>query len=223
MPKYLFALNTILSLSVLIPFLTGLVKYKKLNYDLAYLVLICGFAFAVELVRVILLLGGERSFAPYNLFILGNFLFYSILFNRWGLFSSNQMIFQTILVLMILIWVFDMFIFNGFMFHQRPVIFRLIYSAVLSAFATGVINILITKSRDQLLKSPIFIVCCCVVVYFLVNIIIESFSLPKFSEGSIGYKIGKFGIRTYLNPIIYLVYTLVFLWAPTKKNFLQLS
>jgi hypothetical protein len=223
MIKYYFTVSTILALTVIIPLITGLVRFNRLNGDFFPLVGICGLGFFVELARFIMLLNRNISLAPYNLFVLGNFLLFMVLFKRWGVFHKRYMVFVVLVVVMILFWVADMFFINGYMFNDAPVNYRLCYSALLCLIAAIMVNKLTVNEKGSLIRNPKFWVCSCVLVYFSINIIIESFSLPNIKIGSMGYEISKFGIRSLLNPIIYLVYTLVFLWAPTKKNFLQLS
>lgn len=216
--------------SPLIPFIAGLIRFKKMDPAYHSLIYVFGAAVLAECTRFILVYHYYtrnqediyRSYIGYNLYVLAIGLLYTHLFFKWGLFEKRVWLFRLLMLLLPLVWVVEHFIMKGNQVHAQTMIYRLFYAFLLCLYAIQQINRLLVTKRGNLLKNASFLVCFCILFFFLPYIITEGIFLfnPKVS---LSFVEAVFFFRSIANPINYIIFTLAVLWIPPKKNFIQLS
>ena len=214
----------------LIPFVIGLIRFKKMDPAYHSLIYIFGAAALAECTRFILLYHFYtrnqediyRSYAGYNLYVLAIGLLYTRLYFKWGIFGKRVWLFYLLMVSLPLVWIFEHFLLRGNQVHAQTMVYRLFYAFLLCLYAIQQINRLLVNERGSLLKSASFLVCFCILFFFLPYIITEGIFLfnPKVS---LQFEDAVFFFRSIANPINYIIFTLAVLWIPPKKNFIQLS
>jgi len=214
----------------LIPFVIGLIRFKKMDPAYYSLIYIFGAAALAESTRFILLYHFYtrnqediyRSYAGYNLYVLAIGLLYTRLYFKWGIFGKRVWLFYLLMVSLPLVWIFEHFLLRGNQIHAQTMVYRLFYAFLLCLYAIQQINRLLVNERGSLLKSASFLVCFCILFFFLPYIITEGIFLfnPKVS---LQFEDAVFFFRSIANPINYIIFTLAVLWIPPKKNFIQLS
>jgi hypothetical protein len=230
MPPDFYRSFTMPIVSALIPFITGLIRFKKMDPAYHSLIYIFGAATVAECIRFILVYNFYthhqeeiyRSYIGYNLYVLAIGLLYTHLFFKWGIFKEYVWIYRLMLAALSLVWVWDHFIFKGFQIHAQTIVYRLFYAFFLCLYAIQQINRLLVIERGNLLVNASFLVCFCILFFFLPYIISEGIFLfnPKVS-----LQFGKavFLFRSIAIPINYIIFTIAVLWIPPKKNFILLS
>lgn len=214
----------IFGMLVLIPLCAGIFRVRAVDKPYHTLLHICIAAFVTELLRfgqVILYLQASiyPSMVVYNLYILVLGFLYPLFFYRAGSVSRKWL--HIIWVIFGVVWLSDHFLAGfGRLLHHTQV-FRMVYSSLLCVLAVHQINLLIISSKTLLIRHPVFLICCGVLLFFMPYIIQESIGLfnPDISDS---FFTSIFAIRKIMVIFVYLLYTLAFIWAPTKKTFIRL-
>lgn len=217
-------------LEPLVPFLVGLFYWRKMPAAWHLLVAVFGCAFLVEFFRFFQLLNYYAklnlpwglSVLGYNLYVLAISILYTLLFEKWGLFTRYKKLPGLIILLFVIIWILDHFVWMGYRIHDSTKIFRIFYSFFLSIFAIQQINHLVVNEKGKLLKNSIFLVCLCLLFFFVPYIITEAVFLIR-RGNSFEFTQAIYLFRIITNPVIYFIFTLAVLWTPQKKHFIQLS
>jgi hypothetical protein len=211
-------------------FAAGLVRQQKMDESYYPFIAIMGVASITEFIRITQLfnyylnlgLPIGLSIEVYNIYVLAIGILYPMLFYNWGLLRRPAYILQLVIATLVLIWVTEHFVFNGYQLPKPTKFYRLTYSSLLCLFAIHHINKLIVREKNRLLRNSSFLICIGLLFFFIPYIIIEGIFLfnPKTSGD---FYASVFEIRSRYNPIIYLIFTVAILWIPRKKPFIQLS
>ncbi|MCU0373931.1 MAG: hypothetical protein MUF24_01365, partial [Chitinophagaceae bacterium] len=155
----------------------------------------------------------------YNLYVFALGILYPLFFYRQGAISRHWL--QVVWLVFGAVWLADHLFFGVSRILSHTQVFRMVYSSVLCVLAVKQINLLIISSKTTLLRHPAFLVCCGVLLFFMPYIIQESIKLfnPAISAD---FFTAIFALRKIMVIFVYLLYTLAFLWAPTKKTFILL-
>jgi hypothetical protein len=195
----------------LLPFITGLIRFKKMDPAYHSLVYIFGAAALAECTRFILLYHYYtrnqedifRSYIGYNLYVLAIGLLYTHLFFKWGLFEKRVWAFRLLMMALPLVWVLEHFVVKGNQLHAQTIVYRLFYAFLLCLYAIQQINLLLVTERGSLLRNTSFMVCFCILFFFLPYIISEGIFLfnPKvslpFGEAVFLFRTGAYQIFVY--------------------------
>jgi len=214
----------------LIPFVTGLTRFKKMDPAYYSLVFIFGAATIAEFARFVMIYlyytrNQEeifRSYIGYNIYVLAIGLLYTHLFFKWGNFGKQVWLYRALMISLPLVWTLEHFVVYGNQVHAQTMVYRLYYAFLLCLYAIQHINRLLVSERGSLLRNASFLVCFCILFFFLPYIITEGIFLFK-PKVSLQFGDAVFLFRSIANPINYLIFTIAVLWIPPKKNFIQLS
>jgi hypothetical protein len=209
---------------VLVPLITGFWRRHQLDTSYHTLLHICVVACVAEILRfgqVALYVRASvyPSMVVYNLYVFVLGILFPLFFYWQGAVSKPLL--QVIWLVFGAVWLADHIFFGVNRILSHTQVFRMVYSSVLCVLAVRQINRLIITSKISLLKHPSFLVCCGVLLFFMPYIIQESIKLfnPSISND---FFTAIFAIRKIMVIFVYLLYTLAFLWAPTKKTFISL-
>lgn len=208
--------NFLLSFSIAIPAIIGLVRYKKMDASYYPFVWICCALTLNEAVRFVLIQNHIYSFTSYNIALPIILCLYAWLFKDWGLFVGHKKRFYILVPVMLAIWVADHFIINGNILHTRTYYFRVCYSLLLVLMSVNTINQLIVSEKKNLLMNARFLICMSLMVYYTYRILVDAFSLNNMSQAFLS-QLGDF--NRYLLIALNLIFAIAALWIPRKKNF----
>lgn len=230
MPPDFYQSFTIPVVSPLVPFIAGLIRFKKMDPAYHSLIYVFGAAVIAESTRFILVYNFYtrnqediyRSYIGYNLYVLAIGLLFTHLFYNLGIFKDRVWLYRLMMVALPLVWVCDHFIVKGIQIHAQTIVYRLFYAFFLCLYAIQQINRLLVTERGSLLRNASFLICFCILFFFLPYIISEGIFLfnPKVSRI---FGEAVFSFRSIAIPINYIIFTVAVLWIPPKKNFIQLS
>jgi len=213
----------ILSLCIGFTVIIGVVKYKTIDksyYPFFYLACI---SLLVEISSFILSRNDMKNAIPViiNVFCLLEFFFYAWLFNLWGLFNFNRKIFLFVITLFFTGWIIITF-FAGII-TKPNFYFRVIYSMTLLFFAVTSFNKFVIPNRAAIFKNPKFWILTGMIIFFSFYLLIQSANLSIFGiNTSKGFRRGLYGIVSYSNLIVNLMFAIGALCIPRKKNFTTL-
>ncbi len=208
--------NFLLSFSIAIPAIIGLVRYKKMDASYHPFVWICCALTLNEAVRFVLIQYHVYTFTSYNIALYIICCLYLWLFKVWGLFAGRRPWFYILIVLMLVIWVADHFLMQGNRIESRTYVFRVCYSLLLVLMSVNTINQLIVSEKKNLLFNARFLICISLTVYYTYRILVDAFSLNNMSETFLN-QLGNF--NRYLLIGLNLIFAVAALWIPRKKNF----
>lgn len=204
----------ILSLSILIPLVIGLIRYKDIKASYSPLVCLLSLGFLSELVSYTLFYHSSNAI-PTNIYFLLEFLLLSWQFRKWKNILKWNALYKTLLMGMTLLWFFEN-IFLGRIVIFSPV-FQVSYSFVLILFAVNQLNWLLVNERGNILKSPVFIICIALILFFSYKVMAEIF---YYYAPNHLIKNNIFVIESYLNVAYNIMLALAILCIPPKKTFI---
>lgn len=213
----------ILSLCIAITVIIGVIRYKVIDpsyYPFFYLATISLF---VEIMNYIL--AKNKMYDPVlimmNLFYFTEFFFYTWLFHQWGLFNFKRTVFLLIIGSYFICW--TVFTFSVGSITKQGFYFPVIYAITLLFFAVTTFNKLVIQDRGPIIKNPKFWILTGVIIFFSFYVLIESANLSVFGKNaSQVLRRGLYGIVSYTNLIVNLMFATAALCIPRKKNFTKL-
>ncbi len=163
----------LLSLSILIPLIAGIIRFKKLGntYLPFFILLILGFA--AELASNILIYTFKVSNAPvikiYSLFECCLVLYQLQLWRNW---KKDKQLFVFLYIACIIFWFIESIVFANI--NTFSPYFRVFYAFVLILLSITQINSMMFNHEGSLLKNPRFILCLSFTIIFLYQILVEA-------------------------------------------------
>lgn len=213
----------ILSLSITITVIIGVIRYKVIDpsyYPFFYLAAI---SLLVEIISFILVKNKvyEGISVMMNLFYFIEFFFYTWLFHGWGLFNFKRPVFLLIIAVFFICWA--ALIFGAGTINKPGYYFPVVYAITLLFFAVTTFNKFVIQDRGPIIKNPKFWILTGVIIFFSFYVLIESANLSVFGKNaSIVLRRGLYGIVSYTNLIVNLMFATAALCIPRKKNFTKL-
>ncbi len=206
-PLYFF----ILSLSVGIPFFTGLILFRKLNFTERFFVVYLGICLINEILFYILPSSNLRSL-DYNIFFLVEFIWIVILL-QFMREEGMRLKLINILSIGILVWLLSN-LYDSF--YSRNPIFQIYSSISIVILSIDLINKLYFESNSFLLKNYRFILCACFILFFTLSLIDVSLAVMQI-EMSRAFKLNVYLFRAITNVIVNLIFTIAIIWMKRRK------
>jgi hypothetical protein len=212
----------ILSLSIAIASIIGMVRYRKMDSSYHPFVYYSWYVLVFEI--IVYLLSLQKAFDTlavlFNVYAIIEFYFLVWVFHKWGLFSKNIKILGSIIVVFFLAWLFSTILGRGF--YKRNHYFAILYSFVLVFFSISAFNKLVFQERKDLYKNAKFWICIGVIIFFTYFIVGSSVKLLlSRAENEELYDRIQY-IDMYSNLFVNILYALGLLWVPNKKNFITI-
>lgn len=203
----------ILSLSIIIPLLTGLVRYKHINKDYHPLILLLVIGFINEVVSYTFFYNTSNAI-PTNIYFLCEFLLFTIQFRMWGNILQKNSTYYTILAVMIILWLIENIIL-GQIINFSP-LFQIGYSFMLVLIAVNQLNWMVVNEKGRLMNNAIFIICISIITFFSYKVLTEVFYYYA-TNGKLRKNI--FTLEVYLNVMYNILLTIAIICMPQKKSF----
>lgn len=206
---------TILNMCILIPAVTGLIRFSKINpvyYPFIYCLWI---GLINEILSNILVLFGYSNAIISNIYVLVESLMIIWLFTKWKLFEIRKILLRIIIVIFFSTWLLENFVFSKIIYFCSY--FRIVYSFVIVIMSITIVNRLIVTERKNLLKNSTFLFCIAFIFYYTLQVIVEAFWIYSVNENSFSRNVYYISIVT--NFITNLLYTVAILWTQTRQRF----
>ena len=209
------ALMFLISQSILIPLLIGLVRFKKIdNSYRPFLLLLLG-GFLTETISFILIKSDIGNAVPTNIFILFEWIVLAWQFHVWGFLKTNKILFWLIVSLPVALWIIENIVF-GHLAAFSPY-FRFIYSFLVVLFSINTINYMIIHDSTNFFKNAKFLICLGLIIFFIYQIIYEwAYQLSTVEKSNVTDNIiNLFG---YVNALTNIIFAIAILFIPTSKK-----
>jgi hypothetical protein len=213
----------ILSLCIAATVIIGVIRFKVIDQSYYPFFYLAGIALLVEIVSFILAKNkmDEAISVMMNLYYFVEFFFYTWLFHLWGLFNFKRKIFLLLIIIFFICWA--AFTFGAGAINKPGDYFPVVYAITLLFFAVTTFNKFVIQDKKPIFKNPKFWILTGVIIFFSFYLLIESANLSVFGKNvSIVFRRGLYGIVSYTNLIVNLMFATAALCIPRKKNFTKL-
>jgi hypothetical protein len=204
-----------LSLCILIPLMTGLVRYRSIPASYRPLILLLFVGLCNELCSYLFFYYTSNAI-PTNIYFLCEFLLYIVLFRRWGNILRHKWLFIALMSGMLGVWFVENILFKNL--NNFSPVFQVSYSFVLILVAVNQLNWLIVNEKSNILRSPIFILCIAIIVFFSYKVLTEIFYY--FAPQTI-IKNNIFIIEAYLNVAYNIMLAIAIICIPRRRDFIR--
>ncbi|WP_132053559.1 hypothetical protein [Pseudocnuella soli] len=210
----MYSVNEIILLSsILLPAITGLVCYRRINPVYFPFLLLMWLGLLNEVVSLTVISLGFYNYYNFNLFHLVETLLIIWQFKNLRLFEHRTFF---ILSLSTIGWFITEAAISGLNAFYS---YFYIYCAVLIVFLSmHMINKLLVTERSNLFKNAVFLFCCAFIIFFTASIVTEVFWLYG-TQLSKEFRSGMQAIFGWSNCICNIIYAFAILWMPRKLAF----
>lgn len=162
----------LLSLStILLPFLAGLVRYRRIGatYRPFFYLIVLG-VFTELLNRYLIRSLHLSNAVPTNIYMMLEWSLVCWQFYRWGVPAKRE-VWLTILFLPVAVWVTENLVFGNI--GRFSPYYRVFYSFLIVLLSVNKINFMITHDDRRLYGNPVFLICIGLIIFFIYGIILE--------------------------------------------------
>ncbi|HEY6901757.1 MAG TPA: hypothetical protein VI233_13975 [Puia sp.] len=207
----------LVSQTILLPFITGLVRLRRIGKAYRPFYLLIALSVVVEVINVYLIKVRHHSNAiPSNIHALIECLLILWQFHVWGWLRSKKSSFTAVMALFVLGWALENLAF-GHILDFSPY-FRFFYAFLVVLLSVNKINFMITHDNRSLLRTPEFLICIGFIIFFIYKILYEwAYQTSIFGQSGITSSIIMlFG---YINALTNIIFAIAFLLIPAPQKF----
>ena len=211
-----FYLVISLSLSIVIPALIGLIRFKRINEAYHPFIIFIWVGAINEIFGVIMMYIQNSNIVNLNIYLLIESFLLLWQFTRWGILPKKSFWIPLLSISFIIFWIVENFIIYTITRYDSW--FMIFYSALFTFMSISAINKLLVTERKSLIWNPIFIICAAFIIYFTTIILSEVFWVYGISQNET-FASKVYSISVIINFISIIFYTLAILWMPIKHRF----
>lgn len=205
-----------ISLTIVFPFIAGLVRYRRIG------VMYRPFFYLMILDLLAELLSGYlikvlhvHNAVSTNIFVLLEWLLICWQFNVWGLHAKKE-VFLAILLFPVAIWITENLVF-AHIIDFSPY-FRVFDSFLIVMLSVNKINFLITHDDRRLFSNPVFVICIGFIIYFTYRIILE-WAFQASLNGVTGATDIIITSDAWVNALTNIIFAIALLRIPRPRKF----
>jgi hypothetical protein len=207
----------LLSLSIILPTIAGVVRYRSIPASYRPLIYILLLGLATELTCYLFFYHTSNAL-PVNIYILFEFLLFTWQFRSWKNILQHKGLFISLITALSSLWVFNNIIMGRI--NTFNLTFQVVYSLALVLLAVNQLNWLVVNERGLIFRNAKFIVCMAIIVFFSYKAMTEIF---YYYAPHNTIKSNIYVIESYLNVAYNIMLTIAIICIPPKNNFIQLS
>lgn len=204
----------ILSLSILIPMIAGLVRYRLIPVSYRPLLYLLFIGVINEMTCYFFFYNSSNA-VPTNIYFLCEFLLYAFQFRKWKNILQNDWLFRSLIVGMSALWFVENIVFQKIAIFSP--LFQVSYSFILVLIAVNQLNWLIVNEKNNIITNPIFIICIAIIIFFSYKVLTEVFYY--YAQSLIKNNI--FVIEECLNVAYNILLAIAIVCIPRKRDFTQ--
>jgi hypothetical protein len=211
-PFYTF----LISQSILLPFLVGLICIRRLGWTYRPFLILLILGALNEPVSYLFIEKIHSNAIPNNIYALVEWLLIAWQFRRWGFLRNQQKLYLGIVVLVSLVWVTeDLFLRQ---INTFPPYFQIFYCFLIVLLSVNKINFMITYDDRKLYSNPIFLICTGFIIFFIYRIVYEWAyqTSMRASTETAAFVIMLFG---YVNALTNIIFAIALLCIPRPPRF----
>lgn len=210
-----FYLVTALNFSILLPGIIAAIRFTKIEQRYYPFIFCLWIGCFNEALSLWLMLHRSQTLVNSNIYVLIESVLLTWFFKKAGVLKTNNHMFITV-SLLVLFWIAENFVFSSILMNSTY--FRIFASLLIVAFSIQLLSDIIFDVKQNLLKSPEFLLCCCFIIYFSFKALDQAFVIYG-STRDMNFLIKVYNIMLYINLGVNLLYIPAILWMPRKVRF----
>ena len=214
--KSISATTFLISLTVLFPFIVGLVRHHRIGQmyrPFFYLIIL---DVLTELVTGYLIrVAHVHNAISSNVFVLLEWILICWQFYIWGLRAMTE-VFLTILLFPIAIWITENLVF-GHIVDFSPY-FRVFDAFLIVMLSVNKINYMITHDDRKLYGNPVFLICISLIFFFIYRIILE-WAYQTSLDGATQTTNIIIMLNAWFNALTNIIFAIALLRIPRPRKF----
>ena len=205
----------LLSLSVLFPFLSGLLRWRVISQRYYPLFILFSLALLVELVNRYAITSKNSVWIPVNnVYVLIESILIPLQFVVWGYMYRKLNTFYIIAGILVLGWMAEHLLLGDI--NRLHPYFRMFYSLLIVLLSINTINYLVIQEERNLVRHPVFIICTGFIIFFTYQLVYEGIynivsDLKSIDTGKLNT---AFSI---INAVCNTLYGIAFLLVPARN------
>ncbi|HVS98088.1 MAG TPA: hypothetical protein VHE54_16445 [Puia sp.] len=205
-----------LSQTILVPFIIGLVRYRRIGkmYRPFFYLLVIG-VLAEFLSRYLIHVAHVPNAIPSNCFVLLEWILVCWQFHVWGLHARKE-VFMAILLLPVAIWITENLVFGNIV--RFSPYFRVFDGFLIVMLSVNKINFMITHDDRRLYGNAIFLICIGLIIFFIYRIILE-WAYQTSLNGATGTTNTIIMLDAWVNALTNIIFALALLRLPRPRKF----
>lgn len=206
----------LISQSILLPFLVGLVRYRRLGWTYRPFLILLVLGALNEPVSYLFIRNMHSNAIPNNLYALAEWILIAWQFHRWGFLRMQQTLYFGLVGLVSLVWVTEDLIL--WRITTFPPYFQIFYCFLIVLLSVNKINFMITYEDRKLYSNPIFLICIGFIIFFIYRIVYEwayQTSVHASTDTAL-FVIMLFG---YVNALTNIIFAFALLCIPRRPRF----
>lgn len=206
----------LMSLVVLFPFISGLVRLKDIGQTYWPFLLMITAAVIAEVTSYITIGIWKTNTAVINIYSLVECLLIITQFYYWRYYSNTRRWYPLFGLACIIIWIIDNLV-SGNVVSSVGVLYRISSAFIIVVLSINEINYLIIHDSRKLLKNARFLICTGFLIYFLYQILLEgSIYIHHMKENATAVKIIE--LSMYINLFVNIVYGIAVWFIPKRTK-----
>jgi hypothetical protein len=210
-----YLLTAILRSSVIIPAMTGLVRFKKVNRAYHPFIYLMWLGLLNEIISPIMGMYFHTNSYNSNIYRLLEMWLILYMLSKWGLFERAKT-FLIIGSLLTAEWITENFILGSI--QQFNSYFTILYAFLNVVFCINMLNKLLISEKSRLFTNAKFLILLGFIIYFSYSGVVEIFwkySFIKHADMSVKF----FSVMSYLNAFNNILYTYAIICMRQKLRF----
>jgi hypothetical protein len=206
-----------LSLTILLPFLVGLVRYRRIGtlYRPFFYLLALGVFNELFSRYLIKGLHIHNNAISSNIFVLLEWVLICWQFHVWGQYARKE-VFFAILLFPVAIWITENLVFANIGIFSPY--FRVFYSFLIVLLSVNKINFMITHDDRRLYGNPVFILCIGLIIFFIYRIILE-WAYQTSLNGANRTTNTIIMLNAWVNALTNIIFAVALLMIPRPQKF----
>lgn len=212
-----YLLIDILSYSIAIAAIIGLVRFKKIDRAYYPFIILLWVGLCNEIIGTICIKHFKTNAINSNIYVLAEAILITWFFRNFGLFRKGKNLFSLSLFFILTFWLFENFYLSDI--RRFSSYFRISYSMLIVLMSINMINRMLVDGKKKLIQNPLFLILIGFIVFFTYKALIEIFWVYGLNA-SRDFRLEVYRIMAYINLAVNIIYAIAVLWMPRKREFM---
>ena len=210
-----YLVNLIFTYSILLPAVTGFVRYKSVLKDFRPFLYLLWLGVLNETISVLFIYTIGSNTVNSNIYVFLEYALILFLYYRWS--ESRPGRYIVLGVAGFLVWFLDNIVIHGI--SENNSLFREFYSFVIVFLSVEVIFRVLVYEISEVYKNAMFLIAVAFVFYYGFKAYVESFNVLHIGISSETLK-GLWKFLYFVNVVANLIFTTAVLCMPKKQKFI---
>ena len=206
----------LISQSILLPFLVGLVRFRRLGWTYRPFLILLVLGALNEPVSYLFIRTMHSNAIPNNLYALAEWILIAWQFHRWGFLRTQEKVYFGLVGLVSLVWVVEDLIL--WQITTFPPYFQIFYCFLTVLLSVNKINFMITYDDRRLYSNPIFLICIGFIIFFIYRIVYE-WAYQTSVRGSTETALFVIMLFGYVNALTNIIFAIALMCIPRPQRF----